>query len=62
MTDEIFVIDGNEMEEIRKYAHKVVDVLPNEPKTALMVIAYVKGVMEDTLNVTSQVRIKYDKN
>ena len=59
MTDEIFVIDGEDMEEIKKYANKIIDILPADAKTSLMVISYLKQIMENTMNVKSDARIHY---
>ena len=48
--DELFIISHGEMEELKKYAQKLLDVLPKEPKTALLTIVFLKDVMEKELD------------
>lgn len=47
--DELFIISHGEMEELKRYAQKLLDALPNEPKTALLIIVFLKDIMEQEL-------------
>ena len=47
--DELFIISHGEMEDLKKYAQKLLDMLPKEPKTALLTIVFLKDVMEQEL-------------
>ena len=47
--DELFIISHGEMAELKKYAQKLLDGLPKEPKTALLTIVFLKDVMEQEL-------------
>lgn len=47
--DELFIISHGEMEDLKKYAQKLLNMLPKEPKTALLTIVFLKDVMERVL-------------
>jgi hypothetical protein len=46
---DLFIITHQEMEELKTNALKLVDVLPDEPMEALIVIAFLKEHMEATI-------------
>ena len=47
--DELFIISHGEMEDLKEYAQKLLNMLPKEPKTALLTIVFLKDVMERVL-------------
>lgn len=47
--DELFIITGEEHNQLKEFAQKLLDVLPKEPKTALLTISFLKEVMEQQL-------------
>jgi len=47
--DELFIISHEEMVELKKQAHHLIAVLPNQPNTALLTITFLKEVMEQEI-------------
>ena len=46
---EMFVVTDFEMEEIKRHSLRLMGVLPENPETALVMIAFLKQHMEDTI-------------
>jgi len=44
--DEMFIITGDEMQDLKAYAQKLLDALPKEQVTALLTVTFLKEVME----------------
>ena len=47
--DELFIISHGELEDLKKFAQKLLNVLPKDPKTALLTIVFLKDIMEREL-------------
>lgn len=47
--NEVFIITGEELEDVKKLSTKLLNDLPNEPMTALLVITFLKSHMEGVI-------------
>ena len=63
MTDELHIITGEQMEQMKKTGLEVIDMLPADPKAAYLVILFVKEHFEKVTGLTEkgvQVLLKND--
>jgi len=47
--DELYIITNEELEDLKNYAIKMMEVLPTEERTALLAVSFLKELMEQSM-------------